>query len=187
MIPDRHVRLADNRGDLIVKRLLVLASVVVVLAACGSSSKSSSTTAAPTTTAPAPTTTQDPAAATAAITANWTKFFNGADPDSAGKLALLENSAKFGDAYKQSLAKAGATAAQTSTKVDGVQLLSTDDCNNALGESVPCAKVTYDLLVSGKAALSGQIGYAVYVSGVWEVSSVTACALSHLGGVDCPA
>src|ERR1700756_5145679 len=110
---------------------------VIGLAACGSSSKSASTTAAPTTTAPAPTTTQDPTAAKVAITANWTTFFNGADSDAAGKFALLENSAKIGASYRQSLAKAGATASQTSAKVDGVEMQTLDDCNNNLGESVP--------------------------------------------------
>jgi hypothetical protein len=102
-------------------------------------------------------------------------------------LALLENSAKIGDAYKQAEAKAGTAATQSSSKVSAVQLLSIDDCNTNLGESVPCAKVTYDLLVNGTPVLSGQIGYAVYVDGQWKVSQVTDCALSHLGGVDCPA
>lgn len=169
------------------KRLLGVVMAVLGLAACGSSSKSASTTAAPATTVAATPTTQDPTAAKAAITANWTAFFNGASTDSAGKLALLENAAKIGDAYKQSLAKAGATATQTSTRVNGIELLTIDDCNTNLGESVPCAKVTYDLLLNGKAALSGQIGYAVFVQGQWKVSQVTECGLSHLGGVDCPA
>lgn len=159
---------------------------VLALVGCGSSSKKAATTSAPTTLPPT-TTTQDPAAAKAAITANWTTFFDGKNPDTNAKLALLENSAKIGDAYKQAEAKAGTAASQSSSKVSGVELLSIADCNTNLGESVPCAKVTYDLLVNGTPALSGQIGYAVYVDGQWKVSQVTDCALSHLGGVECPA
>ena len=159
----------------------------LALVACGSSSKKAATTTAPTTTVPATTTTQDPATAKAAISANWTTFFDGKNTDTAAKLALLENAAKIGDAYKQAEAKAGTAATQGSSKVNGVELLSIADCNTNLGESVPCAKVTYDLLVNGTPALSGQIGYAVYVDGQWKVSQVTDCALSHLGGVDCPA
>jgi hypothetical protein len=168
-------------------RWFVVPVAVLALAACGSSSKPAATTSAPTTTAAPTPTTQDPAAAKASITANWTTFFDGTNPDVNGKLALLENSAKIGTAYKQALAKAGTAASQGSSKVSGVELLSLADCNTNLGENVPCAKVTYDLLVNGKPALSGQTGYAVYVDGAWKVSEVTDCGLSHLGGVDCPA
>lgn len=165
---------------------MALTGVMLLLAACGSSSSSTKATTPPTTAAPT-TTTMDAATAKAQIEANWTKFFDGSNPDTNSKLAVLENAAKIGDAYKQAEAKAGASASQTSTKVNAIELLSVSDCNDNLGESVVCAKVTYDLLVGGKPALSNQIGYAVYDNGVWKVSAVTDCALSHLGGVDCPA
>ncbi len=170
----------------------VILTGVVSLAGCGSSgSKSPSRSVAPpasTTTAPAATTTttMDLAASTAAIQTNWTRFFDGSNKDLNAKLALLENADKIGPAYEQAEAKSGAVATQTTTKVDGVQLLGASDCNDALTETVPCAKVTYDLLVNGKPALAGQIGYAVYVGNTWKVSEVTDCALSALGGVTCP-
>jgi hypothetical protein len=169
---------------------LVTVGTMAVTGCGSSSSKSAATTATPSTAAPTtagPTTTIDQAAATAQITANWTKFFDGKNTDFNSKLALLENATKIGDAYRQALAKGGATAGQTSTAVHGVAFLATTDCNDALGESVSCAKVTYDLLVNGTAALKAQIGYAVLVDGTWKVSQITDCALSHLGGVDCPA
>jgi hypothetical protein len=170
---------------------VVLATVGAVgLAGCGSSSsKSAATTAAPTTAAPTtagPTTTIDQVAAKAQITANWSKFFNGKDPDMTGKLALLENAAKIGDSYKQTVAKNAASEAETTTSVNGVAFLAPSDCNDALGESVPCAKVTYDLLIKGAPVLKAQIGYAVLLDGTWKVSQVTNCALSSLGGINCP-
>jgi hypothetical protein len=199
IIPDSHVtewRGAHEGENEAMKRLqlwtvaLVTVGAVAVTGCGSSSSKSAATTAAPTTAAPTtagPTTTIDQVAAKTQITANWSKFFNGMDSDITGKLALLENAAKIGDSYKQTVAKNAASEGETSTSVSSVAFLATSDCNDALGENVPCAKVTYDLLLKGVAALKAQIGYAVFIDGTWKVSQVTECALGHLGGVDCPA
>ncbi|HVB41260.1 MAG TPA: hypothetical protein VNF47_00970 [Streptosporangiaceae bacterium] len=42
------------------------------------------------------------------------------------------------------------------------------------------AYVTYEILVGGKPALSGQQGVAVYQNGVWKVGSVSFCGLLKL-------
>lgn len=165
-----------------------LAAMAMVATACGSGSSSSSpTTAAPTTTVAPTTTTLDAVAAKAAVTATWVAFFDGKNTDNAAKLKLLENGDKLADTFRRSAAKSAGLAAQTSVQVNSVEIVSTSDCNDALGESVTCAKVGYDLLLNGKPALQNQIGYAVFINGEWKVSQVTECALSHLGGVDCPA
>jgi hypothetical protein len=160
-----------------------------LLTACGSTSKSSpNVTSAPSTAAPtstvAPTTTIDAVAAKAEITANWTKFFDASVTDINAKLAVMENAAKIGDVYKQLVQKSGGG---TSAKVTAVELETPSACNDALGETVLCAKVTFDLLVNGKPALPGYTGYAVLDGGVWKVSQVTNCTLISLGSGKCPA
>lgn len=174
-----------TRGILAVAAIALLGS----LAACGSSSKTSPPTATTTaaTTAPAQATTIDQVAAQAQITTAWTTFFNGQLKDEAAKLAVLEDADKIKATYEQSAAKNAASLAQSSAKVTAVAFLSLSDCNDALSESVACAKVTFDLLVNGKDGLPAYIGYAVLVGGSWKVSKVTECALSALGGVNCPA
>lgn len=171
-----------------IRRVLTAGLLTVTVAAggvaCGSSKKSAkssatTTTAAPTTT----TTTMDEATAKAQITANFTKFFNGADTDVNGKLALLEDGDKYRDTFIQS--SQGAAAKASSTRVTAIEFLTAADCSQS-GIPSPCAKVTNDLLVNGQPALSGQKSYAVYVNGQWKVAAITYCGLIALGGSKCP-
>ena len=156
---------------------MVGAAMAVVLAACGGGSSSSSST----------TTTQSPAQATAVITQNWTALFNGSNPDTAAKLALLQNNAKLKDQFNKAYGTNPSTA-MTSAKVTSVTVLSASQCQQAAVPS-PCAKVSYDLVnnQNGSALLPGQTGYAVYQNGKWLVSQNTFCALVGLVGIMCPA
>jgi hypothetical protein len=161
--------------------LALLAIVVLVFAACGDDSDDDSASA---TTAAATTTTQlDEAAAKAEITATFEKFFNGADADTAGKIAILENGPKLQGTYEQ--ASANGAAKGSTTKVQSVEILKPADCEQAGVES-PCALVVHDLLVNGTPALEGQKSYAVQVDGKWKVSQLSYCAFTGLGGVTCP-
>jgi hypothetical protein len=155
---------------------VVGAAMAVVLAACGGGSSSSSTT-----------TTQNPAQATALITQNWTLFFDGGNPNSNAKLAILQNNGKLGSTFQKNLAGQPA-AAMTAAKVTNVTVLPASQCQQAAVPS-PCAKVSYDLInrQNGSPLLAGQTGYAVYVNGQWRISENTFCALIALGGGQCPA
>ena len=161
--------------------LLLVALVVVVFAACGDDDDDSASTA---TTAKATTTTVDEAAAKAEIDAAFVKFFNGADTDAAGKLALLENGEKLKPTYDQAFGS-NPTAKGSTTKVTSVDVLSKTECDQA-GVAYPCALVVHDLLVNGQPALAGQKSYAVQVDGKWQVSQLSFCAFTGLGGVTCP-
>jgi hypothetical protein len=154
----------------------VAAGIAVTLAACGGGSSSSSST----------TTTQSPAQATAAITTNWTAFFNGANPDANSKLALLQNGNKLSAQFNKNLNNPA--AATTAGKVTNVALLPSSQCQQAAVPS-PCAKVSYDLVArsTGAPLLAGQTGYATFQNGKWLISQNTFCALISLTGDQCPA
>src|SRR5437879_10572024 len=154
----------------------VAAGIAVTLAACGGGSSSSSST----------TTTQSPAQATAAITANWTAFFNGANPNASSKLALLQNGNKLSAQFNKNLNNPA--AATTAAKVTNVAVLPASQCQQAAVPS-PCAKVSYDLVSrsTGAPLLAGQTGYAVFQNGQWQISQNTFCALIALTGDQCPA
>jgi hypothetical protein len=153
------------------------AAIALVAAACGGSSSSSSTT-----------TTQSPAQATAVITTNWTTFFDGNNPNSGAKLALLQNNGKLGATFQKNFAGNASTAAMTQAKVTNVTALPASQCQAAAVPS-PCAKVSYDLVnrQNGSPLLAGQTGYAVYQNGKWMISENTFCALIALAGSQCPA
>jgi hypothetical protein len=153
------------------------AAIALVAAACGGSSSSSSTT-----------TTQSPAQATAVITTNWTTFFDGNNPNSGVKLALLQNNGKLAATFQKNFAGNASTAAMTAAKVTNVTVLPASQCQQAAVPS-PCAKVSYDLVnrQNGSPLLAGQTGYAVFVNGKWQISENTFCALIALAGSQCPA
>ena len=128
----------------IARSLMMATALTAVLGtACGSSKSNSG---APTTasTVAASTTTLDPTAAKAEITAAFTKFFNGANPDQASKLAVLQKGSD--PAIQAVFTKGFATpaAALTFVKVPEVDLLSTSDCGDN-GYLMPCATVHFDL------------------------------------------
>jgi hypothetical protein len=183
------------------------------MCSCGSSNSSGSATAAPSTTAsstaptasqPAsPTTTPastagstaatQPSAATttaaasidptAAITAAFTKFFDGLDPDVDAKIALLEHGDVLGSMITD--AAKNPQFQQLTTTVNSVTVLSDADCT-AAGEVAPCAAVGHDMFVGGLPAMVGLKSHAVKVGGVWKVSAASWCAIVTIGGATCP-
>jgi hypothetical protein len=133
----------------------------------GTSVPASTTSVAASTTTAAPTTTIDVAAATAAITANWERFFDAGTPI-LEREALLENGSSFEQALV--MRSADPLQAQASAKVSSVTI--TDATH---------ADVVYDVLLSGNPALQGSQGVAVLQDGVWKVSSDSFCSLVTLG------
>jgi hypothetical protein len=145
----------------------------LTLAACSSSSSStppSSPSATSASSSSAPTGSgSEPnsgAGATSAIEANWAKFFDAKTPTDE-RLTLLQNGQTFAAVIK---AQAGSTlAAAATSKVTHVTLSGTSQ-----------AYVTYEILVGGKSALSGQQGVAVYQNGIWKVGDKSFCGLLKL-------
>lgn len=155
---------------------LVSASLVVAatfaLGACGSSGGGGNTMpATPATSSAAPTSpaSGEPtggAGAVAAIEKNWATFFN-AKTSTSKRLALLQDGDKLATVIKEQSHNPLATTA--SAKVSHVTLTGTSQ-----------ASVTYSILVSGQAVLSGRQGVAVYQDGVWKVGLASFCALLKL-------
>ncbi|MFF3624304.1 hypothetical protein [Streptomyces sp. NPDC002467] len=114
----------------------------------------------------------DPAAAKAQIEKNWAVFF---DPKSTTeqKAAVLEHG-DFLEPLLGGLAKLP-KADKVSVKVTDVTFTSPTQ-----------ATVTYDLLVSGTPAMSGNKGIAVLDDGVWKVSLKSLCGLIELSGTSVP-
>jgi|HubBroStandDraft_2_1064218.scaffolds.fasta_scaffold405340_2 hypothetical protein len=112
------------------------------------------------------------AGATAAIDANWAKFFNGKTPV-AQRVALLQNGSEFSSIIQGQAGSSLASAA--SAKVTHVTLTGTSQ-----------ASVGYDILLKGKVALPGQSGVAVYQAGVWKVGDTSFCGLLTLEGTKLP-
>ncbi len=145
----------------------------LLLAACsGSSTPAASHSAAPLTPSPSsasPSTAGEPATgngAIAAIKSNWAEFFSAKTPI-ARRLALLQNGQAFAAVIRAQASSPLALAA--TSRVTKVTLTGTDQ-----------AAVTYEILVSGKVALPGQAGVAVYQDGVWKVGDASFCALLKL-------
>ena len=165
-------RLHFRESTLVSASLLVAATLT--LGACSSSSGGGGNTqpATPATSPAAPTSAPasgEPtsgAGAVSAIEKNWATFFN-AKTSTSRRLALLQDGDKLAAVIKaQSTNPLAATA---SAKVSHVTLTGTDQ-----------ASVTYSILVSGQAVLSGQQGTAVYQDGVWKVGLASFCALLKL-------
>jgi hypothetical protein len=155
---------------------LVLAAA---LAACSSSSPkasdsqtTTSAAAATSTASSTPTASITPgpadAATKAAVTKAYETFFDYHTPASAAG-ALLQD----GAAFKPELATNAKLAVQqkVTVKLDTVSMVSPNT-----------AKVTFDLLLAGKAALKGTSGFAVRENGTWKVAGQTFCALLGLNG-----
>lgn len=121
---------------------------------------------------------------TAAITAAFTTFFDGVNPDVDGKVAVLEN----GESMRSMIVDAAANPQfqQLSTVVNSVTMLPDSDCT-AAGEAAPCAKVSHDMFIGGLPAMVGLQSHAVKVDGVWKVSAKSWCAIVAIGGETCPA
>ena len=143
--------------------------------ATGATAASATTDVAPATISPATsatqvdasTTTVDLDAAKAAITANWTTFFDPATsiPD---RLALLENGPSLQAALEQRATDP--LMRQAAATVKSVDLT-----------SPTTATVTYDVLLNGTVALPDAQGNAVLEDGVWKVTAASFCSLISLG------
>jgi hypothetical protein len=157
----------------------VLLTAGLALAGCSSGSTSSTPPKQPSSSSPpspspsssssAPSGSSEPtagAAATAAIETNWAKFFSAKTPV-AQRIALLQNGSQFSSVITSQAGSPLATAA--SAKVTHVTLTGTSQ-----------ASVGYNILLSGKTALAGQTGEAVYQDGVWKVGDTSFCALLTL-------
>jgi hypothetical protein len=149
-------------------------ALAVALAGCGGHAKATTATSAPTTSAPAtsaPATTSSTAsgagaAAPAAITQNWTTFFDAKTPV-ATRISLLQDGQQFASVIR---AQSGSgLAASATAKVTGVTT-----------ESPTQAKVTYSILIAGAPALTGQSGVAVLQDGIWKVGDSSFCGLLAL-------
>jgi hypothetical protein len=154
----------------------LLLSVGIALAGCSSGSSSSSTPKPPSgssssssSSAPPAGGSSEPASGNGAISAiktNWAKFFNAKTP-TAQRIALLENGSGFSSVINS---QAGSPLALAATaKVTNVSLTGTTQ-----------AAVSYGIYLSGKSALPGQSGVAVYQDGVWKVGDTSFCGLLKL-------
>ncbi|HEX9623928.1 MAG TPA: hypothetical protein VF979_06085 [Streptosporangiaceae bacterium] len=153
----------------------LLLSVGIALAGCGGGSSSSSTPKTPSgssssSSSSAPTGgPSEPASGNGAISAiktNWAKFFSAKTPTSQ-RIALLENGSQFSSVITSQANSPLALAA--TAKVTNVSLTGTTQ-----------AAVSYGIYLSGKSALPGQTGVAVYQDGVWKVGDTSFCALLKL-------
>ena len=156
----------------------LLLSVGIALAGCSSGTSSSSTPTAPSappssssssSSAPPSSGSSEPASGNGAVQAiktNWAKFFNAKTP-TAQRIALLENGSGFSSVINS---QAGSPLALAATaKVTNVSLTGTNQ-----------AAVSYGIYLSGKSALPGQSGVAVYQDGVWKVGDTSFCGLLKL-------
>jgi hypothetical protein len=120
---------------------------------------------------------------TTAITAAFTTFFDGLDPDTTAKIAVLEHGDLLGSMVVD--AAKNPQFQQLSTVVNSVDVLSDADCT-AAKEVSPCALVGHDLFVGGLPAMVGLKSHAVRVGGTWKVSASSWCAVVTIGGETCP-
>jgi hypothetical protein len=165
------------RSHLYARRTLLACALCAGVAACSSSPGSPATAAPPASassasSAPATTPASSPGASagdTAAqqtIAANWTAFFDPKE-SAAKRLSVLQDGQQLAAALKT--LSNSSTSSQTSAKVLKVTVLSPTQ-----------AKVTYDLLLSGKPVLTNQSGTAVLQNGTWKVGTATLCGLLAL-------
>ena len=150
--------------------LLACAACLGVAACSSGSSGSSSSSSTPSASPSAKPSASSGASATAAdekaITANWTAFFNPKTPV-AQRVSLLQDGPAFASIIQ---AQAGSSLASSATaQVTKVTVMTSSE-----------AAVTYNILVAGTAALSGQSGTAVYQDGTWKVGVGSFCGLLSL-------
>lgn len=156
----------------------LLLSAGLALAGCGGGSSSSSSppktpssgsSSSSSSSAPATGGSGEPASGNGAISAiktNWAKFFSAKTPTSQ-RIALLENGSQFSSVITSQANSPLALAA--TAKVTSVNLTGTTQ-----------AAVSYGIYLSGKSALPGQSGVAVYQDGIWKVGDTSFCSLLKL-------
>jgi hypothetical protein len=102
-------------------------------------------------------------AGSAAIAANWEKFFSAKTPVSK-RVTLLQDGPEF-----QSIIKAQAGS--------GLAALATAKVTHVTVDSPTQATVKYEILVSGTPELKNQTGTAVLENGTWKVGVGSFCGL----------
>lgn len=135
-----------------------------LLAGCSSGSSSTSTTL-------------DRAAATTSIIDTVNAVFHGASGTAASKVALVQQGRSIEGALNSYFSLP--TTKASTARVSQVDLLDPPECGH---EDLPwpCARVTDDILLSGKPSLSGEKTYLVETGGRWKVAEVTMCGLMAL-------
>ena len=98
-----------------------------------------------------------------AVTADWVAFFSAKTPE-ATRVRLLQDGSTFAAVIKTQ--SSSSLAKEATAKVTKVTIVSPTQ-----------ADVTYSILLSGKTALSGQKGVAVYKDGTWQVGVASFCGL----------
>lgn len=138
----------------------------VTLAACGSSGSSTGPASSAPASSPASSGSASNSGAAIAITANWETFFSAKTP-ATKRVSLLQDGQQFATIIR-SQAGTG-LAAEATAKVTKVTVTSPTQ-----------AKVTYNILLAGTPALSGQSGTAVLEGGTWKVGVSSFCGLLAL-------
>jgi hypothetical protein len=136
----------------------------VALASCSSGSAATSTTL-------------DRSRAITSITDTVKEVFDGATGTPATKIVLVQQGSTIAGALAAYFSSP-ATRASTA-RVSQVAILDPSQCASE-ELSWPCARVTNDILLSGKPSLSGEKTYVVEVNGRWKVAKVTMCGLIAL-------
>ena len=141
-----------------VPQILLACALGAGVAACGSSSTSSTASSTPKASPSA-----SSSMTASEVAADWTAFFSAETPQ-ATRVRLLQDGSTFAAVIKtQSSSSLAKEATAKVTKVTTV--------------SPAQADVTYSILLSGKTALSGQKGVAVYKDGTWQVGVASFCGL----------
>jgi len=151
------------------RQVSAAAAGCLILAACGGGGGSHQFSAKPTVSVTAAAEPTSGPAAVAAITANWKTVFNGKAPIPS-RLALVQDGPQVA-AFVEAQAKTsfGAAAAGSTATVSSVTITSPSQ-----------ARVDYEVLLLGTPLLKKQVGFAVYLNGVWKVGIASFCGLAYL-------
>jgi hypothetical protein len=142
----------------------------LILSACGGGSPSAKpTNSNPTASATASAEPVSGSAAVAAITANWKTVFDGKAP-LGRRLALVQNGSQL----------AAFVEAQSKTSFGQAATGSTATVSSVTVSSPTLASVHWELLLLGTPLLKNQVGNAVYLDGIWKVSTASFCGLAYL-------
>lgn len=104
----------------------------------------------------------------AAVTANFTRFFDTKTPQSEA-ITLLQNGPVFATVIAEQAASPQSKG--SSVSVSKVNVISPDK-----------ATVTFSVLINGQPVLPNQGGWAVKQDGRWKVAAQTFCGLVSMGG-----
>jgi hypothetical protein len=157
---------------------VALAGVVLLSAACGSSSPASTTTSTSASLPTASTEAASGAGADAAITKAFETLFDLSNPALAPKLAVIEGSTAL-DATLRSTLKSPLAKLAGGAKVLKISAVPSSTCTSE-ALTVPCEAVKFNIVSPKGGTLTGDNGFAVYVSGRWPVAKQTICGLLAL-------